>query len=222
MRLARRRPLRFGWRTSRFYPLTGDSNGPFRTLGLTLRFLRLAAGRREQEMATALETNAGGIEAIERGCVGLWPTDADRWVEVCGAGDGDVLLAGLAAEALWPRELPVLELPQFWGAGAPSIAEFRTARHLIERMRQGGGFAAEAGAARVAHPERWLADFFGPLEACEASEEYRESRTATIGTGEQDQPPSSWRTDPVGRFNGLLAAQGPLGVFYLAIEEPVQ
>lgn len=222
MKLARRRPWRASWRKTRFYPVSGSPDTPFRVMGLALRLLRLGAGRKELEMATALGSHPGTIEPIERGCIVPLTTDIERWMEVCGAGDREFLLVGRAAEALWPRKLPFLQLPQFWGVGAPTVAEFRTARHLIERMRHGGGLAAESDAAAVTDPEQWLADFFAPLDECESSEENREPRTATDGEAEGDPPPPSWRANPVLRFNRFVAAQGPLGVAYLPIEEPVQ
>lgn len=212
-----------GCRVTTFHALSKQPRGLFRVVPLALRFLRLAAGRPQEEIGAALGVESGTVEAIERGCVHPTLHDLDAWIKACDGELEDYFESYVAAQALWPPALPILRLPQFWGPLAPSRDDFDEARKLIEGL--GGGKRESSGSeARGTVGER-LVQFFAYLDEDVSPHLASVAPRAGLAELRGDEPfavVSWWSSTLAQWFNLYLVCQAPVGCRFLDVDEEAE
>lgn len=212
-----------GCRVTTFHALSDQPRGLFRVMPLALRFLRLAAGRTQEEIGAALGVESGTVEAIERGCVHPVLVDLDVWTKACGGELKDVFDSHVAAQGLWPPALATLTLPQFWGPLAPSRDDFDAARQLIEGL--GGGKRESSGSeARGTVGER-LARFFEYLDEDVSPHLASVAPRAGLEELQGDEPfavAAWWSRTLALWFNLYLVCQAPVGCRFLDVDEEAE
>lgn len=215
------REVTFRW--TRYSPLSYEGAGPFRTLPLALRFLRLAADIEHERMAAALDVEVGTVEGIERGNVIPQTSDVDAWVECCGGNMAALREAIRAADMIWPPESVVLELPQLYGSDAPSVEGFKTAERLIRRLRGWEGVEAPPGIETLPETMRWLRKFFEVAEPVLVARfgSIEPARLLAVEQGREslEAAARSWWGDIFEMwFNVFLACQAPAGCRFFPTE----
>lgn len=209
------------FRWTRYSPMGSSRKGMFRTIPLALRFLRLAAGLTQEEMAEALGVETGMVEAMERGNAIPTTGDADTWLVTCDADLSDLGEAVESADLIWPPDQAVLELPCFHGPDAPTRSDFVIAERLIHRVRNWEGVVPPPGIATLADTAAWLRLFFALPESLMA-------QLASIGSAELLRvEPDEKTLDATDRmvwgeilgmwFNTYLACQAPVGCRYFPV-----
>jgi hypothetical protein len=209
-----------GCRVTTFHALSDEPRGLFRVMPLALRFLRLAAGRTQEEIGVALlGAESGTVEAIERGCIHPTLIDLDAWVSACGGELNDLSGSYGSAQSVWPAGLRTLTLPRFWGSLAPSQQQFDEARKLIEGL--GSGKRESSGSeARGTVGER-LVRFFEYFDEDVSPHLASVAPRAGLAELRGDEPVAvvSWWSRTLALwFNLYLVCQAPVGCRFLDVD----
>lgn len=208
-----------GCRVTTFHALSEQPRGLFRVMPLALRFLRVAAGRTQEEIGAALGVESGTVEAIERGCVHPTLIDLDAWVSACGGELYDLNGSYGSAHSVWPAGLPTLTLPRFWGSLAPSWEDFDEARELIEGL--GGGKRESSGSEPRGTVGERLARFFEYLDEDVSPHLASVAPRAGLAELRGDEPVAvvSWWSRTLALwFNLYLVCQAPIGCRFLDVD----